>query len=187
MLEEIQDIPAQEQTMNKNHITLLIEGIILCITGLILVIAPKTGLGLMSAGLGLLIALDGFRRTITTFKANKAPLSRKIISIVELATGIVVLCFSFIIGKSLGTVLIFILGIILIAIAILRFVEFIRAYTQGEGFPLYALSTLGLGIVLIMIPQVASQLILRLIGLIPVFAGVVFIRLAFIQRDKIIK
>lgn len=187
MEEEIQDVPQKEQVMHKKHITLLLEGIVLLISGLVLLIAPKTGLGLFSAALGLLIALDGLNRTLTTFKRPETTLTLKIISIVELALGVLILCFAFIIGQNVGTILIFILGIILIVIAALRFFEFIRSNKDGKGFPFYALFSLGLGIILINIPQIASQLILRLIGLIPIVMGAFFIRLAFVQRDKIIK
>lgn len=187
MEEEIQDVPEQEQKMHKNHITLLIEGIVLLITGIVLVVAPKAGLGLVAAGLGLLIALDGLHRTIQTFKNLESTPALKIVSIVELSLGVLILCFSFIIGKSLGTILIFILGIILIAMALFSFVEFLRSDRGKEEFPFYALFTLGLGIVLLIIPQIASELIVRLIGLVPVLIGIVFIRLSFIQREKIIK
>lgn len=187
MKEEIQNVPEQEQQMHKNHIALLLEGIVLLITGLILILAPKAGMGLVAAGLGALIASDGIHRTITTFKSLDTTLFLKIISIIEMALGVIILCFAFIIGKNLAIILIFILGIILIAVAILHFIEFIRSKKEGKRFPVYALFTLSMGILMVIIPKVASQLLLRLLGIIPVLIGIISIRLAFSKRNSIIQ
>ncbi len=159
--------------------TLLFGGIVMLLIGLAMLISPTRFIEIFWILIGIAVILEGFVTLFSVRPEIADPRLRKMLlmrSVLGIAVGLVAVFLPLFIAGAVWTVMLYLLGIEMIASAAMEFLVIRDLRAIGlpiRGYVLESLLLIALALVLFIFPFKIGSLFVRLAGVAVIIAGIV--------------
>lgn len=179
---KIEDQDPAEEILWRSWNILLIRGIFISLVGLVLFIRPSSGLAFTAVLFSLFMALDGITQLVVGFRMNKVNelwWGSVLRGVFEIVLAAVIISHPKGFGELGASALLILLGIVFLISGIIDY-----QFKKGRQGTFSSIVLFSLGILLLVAPLFAANVILRLIGLTAAAGGAARIYRALEYRKR---